>query len=176
MLDSNPISSACLRPEFLRSLRRTGACINRALAVGALLFAPLCIQAEVTVPDTPAGHTLQAFLDAFDSGDHDRIAAYVKEYDPQNSAEDLTSFSSQTGGFTLMSIIGSTPDRLTFLVHGRGNNVDAYGILQLVSTAPPRVRRLNIRALPPGAKVDDIQLDPAIRQKTIDAISEKLTQ
>jgi hypothetical protein len=119
---------------------------------------------------------LQAFLGAFGSGDHDRIAAYVKEYDPENSADRLTSFSSQTGGFTLTSIVHSTPDRLTFLVHGRGDNIDAYGVLQLVSTAPPRVRRLSIRALPPGAKLDDIQLDASIRQKTIDAICAKLTQ
>jgi hypothetical protein len=33
-----------------------------------------------------------------------------------------------------------------------------------------------IRAIPPGAEPDDIQLDEAIRQKTIDAISEKLTE
>ena len=88
----------------------------------------------------------------------------------------LTSFSGQTGGFTLTSIVHSAPDRLAFLVHGRGDNIDAYGVLQLASTAPPRVKRLSIRALPPGAKLDDIQLDAATRQKTIDAISSKLTE
>jgi hypothetical protein len=150
--------------------------MRAALLVVALAFAPFCAYAQVSVPGTPAGHTLQAFLDAFDSGDHDRIAAYVKEYDPENSAEGLTSFSSQTGGFTLTSIVRSTPDRLTFFVHGRGDNIDAYGVLQLVTTAPPRVKRLSIRALPPGAKVDDIQLDPATRQKTLDAISTRLTE
>jgi len=130
---------------------------------------------EVTLPDTPAGHTLQAFLDAFDSGDRDHIAAYVKEYDPENNAEGLTSFSSQTGGFRLTSIISSTPDTLKFLVHGRGDNVDAYGVLRLASTTPPRVKRLSIRALPPGAKLDDIQLDAATREKTINAIAARLT-
>jgi hypothetical protein len=130
----------------------------------------------VTIPDTPAGHTLQAFFDAFNSGDHDRIAAYVKEYDPENSADGLTGFSGQTGGFTLTSIERSTPDKLTFRVHGRRDNVDAYGVLQLASTAPPRVKRLNIRALPPGARLDDIQLDAVARQKTIEAIKEKLTE
>jgi hypothetical protein len=133
-------------------------------------------RADVGTPDTPAGHTLQKFLDAFNSADHDRIAAYVKEYDPQNNADGLTSFSAQTGGFTLVSIVQSNPDKLSFLVHGRGDNIDAFGILQLASTSPPRVRRLNIRAIPPGAKPDDIQLDEATRQKTIDAISGRLTE
>lgn len=148
---------------------------------GALLFivfvaVAFCAQADVSVPDTPAGHTLRAFFDAFNSGDHDRIAAYVKEYDPENNADGLTAFSNQTGGFTLVSIVHSAPDRLTFLVHGRGDNIDAYGVLQLAGTQPPRVKRLIIRALPPGAKLDDIQLDAAIRQKTIDAVSAKLNE
>ncbi len=162
--------------QSLRSERRSRAFSKAVLLVVAFALVHFCAHAEVSVPDTPAGHTLQAFLDAFDSGDHDKIAAYVKQYDPENNADGLTSFSSQTGGFTLTSIVHSAPDRLAFLVHGRGDNIDAYGVLQLASTAPPRVKRLSIRALPPGAKLDDIQLDAATRQKTIDAISSKLTE
>jgi len=162
--------------QFLRSERR-----NRAFLKDALLFAVFAVvasyaRADVNIPDTPAGQTLRAFFDAFNTADHDRIAAYVKEYDPKNNADGLVSFSNQTGGFTLVSIVRSAPDRLTFLVHGRGDNIDAFGILQLASTQPPRVKRLNIRALPPGAKPDDIQLDAEARQKTIDAISSKLTE
>lgn len=154
-----------------RTVTRTCLCsILFCLAV-----VPLGARADVSVPDTPAGRTLQAFLDAFNSGNHDRIAAYVKEYDPDNNANRLTSFSSQTGGFTLISIVQSKPDKLSFMVRGRGDNLDAYGVLSLSNTAPPRVKRINIRAIPPGAKLDDIQLDETVRQKTIDAISEKLT-
>jgi hypothetical protein len=133
------------------------------------------LRADASFPDTPAGHTLQAFLDAFNSGDHDRIAAYVKQYDPKNNADGLASFSGQTGGFNFVSVLSSRPDRLDFLVHGRADNIDAYGILQLASTSPPQVKWLNIRALPPGAKPEDIQLDADMRQKVIDAISKQLT-
>jgi hypothetical protein len=141
-----------------------------------LAIMPLGARADAGVPETPAGRTLQAFLDAFNSGNHDRIAAYVKEYDPENNADQLTSFSSQTGGFTLVSIVQSKPDKLSFMVHGRADNIDAYGVLQLSAITPPRVKRINIRAIPPGAKIDDIQLDEARRQKTIDAISQRLTE
>lgn len=150
--------------------------IRTALYFVILLLIPHGVRADVGAPDSPAGHILQAFLDAFNSADHDRIAAYVKEYDPQNSAEGLTSFSNQTGGFTLVSIVHSAPDKLSFLVHGRGDNIDAYGTLQLASSSPPLVKRLNIRAIPPGAKLDDIQLDDVTRQKAIDAISDRLTE
>lgn len=151
-----------------------GICLCLILSMAALT--PLGARADVSAPDTPAGRTLRAFLEAFNSGDHDRIAAYVKEYDPENNAEGLTSFSSETGGFALVSIVRSQPDRLSFMVRGRGDNLDAYGVLQLSGTTPPRVKRMSIRAIPPGAKVDDIQVDEAARQKTIDAIGERLTE
>ncbi len=121
-----------------RPARRNRPFLKAALSIVVSAILSSYARADVSIPDTPAGHTLQAFLDAFDSGDHDRIAAYVKEYDPDNNADGLTSFSRQTGGFTLTSIVHSTSDRLTFLVHGRGDNVDAYGVLQLASTAPHR--------------------------------------
>jgi len=156
--------------QRIRSLTRT------ALYFVVLLVIPCGARADVEAPDTPAGHTLRAFLDAFNSADHDRIAVYVKEYDPENSADGLTSFSNQTGGFTLVSIVHNAPGKLSFLVHGRRDNIDAFGILKLASTSPPRVKDLSIRAIPPGAKPDDIQLDEATREKTIDAISEKLTE
>ncbi len=150
--------------------------LRTALCLVIFLVAPRATRADVGTPDTPAGHTLQAFLAAFNSGDHDRIAAYIKKYDPQKSVDGLTSFSNDTGGFTLVSIVRTAPDKLSFLVHGRGDNLDAYGTLQLASISPPLVKRLDIRAIPPGAKLDDIQLDDASRQKAIDAISERLTE
>ena len=162
--------------QSLRSGRRTHAFLKVTLLFLGFAGASASTRADAGIPDTPAGHTLQAFLDAFNSGDHDRIAAYVKQYDPTNNTDGLVSFNGQTGGFNFVSVVHSVPDRLTFLVHGRGDGVDAYGVLQLAATTPPQVKRLNIRALPPGAKLDDIQLDAAIRQKTIDAIGKQLTE
>ena len=164
---------------FRQSLR-SGKCTH-ALLVVTLLFlgfpgASVSARADAGIPNTPAGQALQAFFDAFNSGDHNRIAAYVKQYDPTNNTDGLVSFSGQTGGFNFVSVVQSAPDRLTFLVHGRGDGIDAYGVLQLAGTTPPQVKRLNIRALPPGAKLEDIQLDAAIRQKTIDAIGKQLTE
>ena len=56
------------------------------------------------------------------------------------------------------------------------DSIHAYGVLQLAGTQPPRAYVSIIRALSPGAKLDDIQLDAAIRQKTIDAVSAKLNE
>ena len=138
--------------QSLRSPMRNGTSVGTVLWLVTFAIVTCTASVDISTPDTPAGHTLQAFLQAFNSADHDRIAAYVKEYDPDENADGLTSFSNQTGGFTLVSIVHSAPDKLTFLVHGRGDNIDAYGTLLLASTAPPRVKHLSIRALPPGAR------------------------
>ena len=113
--------------QSLRSGRRTHGFLKVTLFFLGFAGASVSARADAGIPDTPAGHTLQAFLDAFDSGDHDRIAAYVKQYDPTNNTDGLVSFSGQTGGFNFVSVVHSAPDRLTFLVHGRGDGVDAFG-------------------------------------------------
>src|SRR5712691_3068799 len=154
-------SEATMLPQSLWPETRNSTFVRTSLCFAILIITSLGARADARPPDTPAGHTLQAFLTAFNSGDHERIAAYVKEYDPQNSADGLTSFSGQTGGFTLVSIVHSAPDKLSFFVHGRGDNIDAYGILNLASTSPPRVKQLTIRAMLPGTKLDDIELDDA---------------
>ena len=50
------------------------------LAVLVCLYLGCCM-AQTSVPDTPAGHTLQAWLDAFNSGDRAKVEAYVKTVD-----------------------------------------------------------------------------------------------
>ena len=48
-------------------------------AYGAFVVAALCcttaIAAPPAIPDTPAGHALAAWLEAFNSGDTDRVLA-----------------------------------------------------------------------------------------------------
>jgi hypothetical protein len=79
--------------QSLRSGRRTYAFLQVTLVFLGFAGASACARADAIIPDTTAGHTLQAFLDAFSSGDHDRIAAYVTQYDPTNNTDGLVSFS-----------------------------------------------------------------------------------
>jgi hypothetical protein len=56
--------------QSLRSEKLCRACFKAASLLVAFVLVHFGAHAEVNVPDTPAGHTLHAFLDAFDSGDH----------------------------------------------------------------------------------------------------------
>ena len=80
-----------------------------------LLFVGIgCGLAQVTVPDTPAGHTLQAWLAAFNSGDRARIETYVRAVDQSKSVDGMISFRNQPGGFELLAIESSEPLPIRF--------------------------------------------------------------
>src|SRR5437899_12514373 len=70
----------------------------------AILSAGFAWSQAPVIPNTPAGHTLQAWLDAFNSGDRARIQAYVATYDPTQCADGTASFRERTGGFHLLRV------------------------------------------------------------------------
>src|SRR3989441_11038485 len=57
-------------------------------------------QAQPTIPDTPAGRTFKAWLEAFNSGDRALLDAYFHKYDPSKSVDNEMQFRGMTGSFT----------------------------------------------------------------------------
>lgn len=139
----------------------------------ALLGSPASAQAPI--PDTAAGQVLEAWLDAFNSGDRARIQAFVDQHGWPQPVESIVSFRSQTGGFELLSIERSEPQSIEFLVKERGSETRAIGRLAL-SGDPPRVDEAGLRAIPPGAKMLGFEIDAAMRDSTIEGAIAKLRE
>jgi hypothetical protein len=135
-----------------------------------LLVGVGCGLAQLTVPDTPAGHTLQAWLDAFNSGDRARIETYVKAIDPSRSVDGMISFRNQTGGFELLSIESSEQLHIRFRVKENGGPTTAFGNLLVKDGQPPTVETFGLRGLPPGAVLENVTMDAAERKKVIDGV------
>ena len=57
-----------------------------------------CGMAQVSVPDTPAGQTLQKWLDAFNSGDRAKIETYIKTVDPAQAVDGMMAFRQTRAG------------------------------------------------------------------------------
>jgi len=143
------------------------------------LFALLLVSgrfgfAEVTVPDTAAGHTLQAWLDAFNSGDRARIDAYVKNVDHSQNVDGMIGFRNQTGGFELLTIESSEPLHIRFRVKEKGGPTTALGNLLVKDGQPPTVETFGLRALPPGVTLENVTVDAAERKKVIDGVAAEL--
>ena len=140
-----------------------------------LLFGITPAVCEVAIPDTPAGKTLQAWLDAFNSGQRAKIENYIKTIDHQQNADGMTSFRAMTGGFELLSIESSEPLRIRFTVKEKQSDTHAIGSILVKDGQPPTVESFGLRAIPPGVKPVDVKLDSEMRKKTIDGVAAALT-
>ena len=138
----------------------------------ALLFASLATPQPqaVNIPDTPAGHTLKAWLDAFNSGDRATEEKYLRTYDPERSLDEEMGFRGMTGGFILTQILKGEPQRIEFMVKERNSDTIAIGKMEVKPGDPAKVASFGLRAVPPGTKTADLnfKIDAATRAKVID--------
>jgi hypothetical protein len=144
--------------------------------VGFLFFTVGYSFGQTTIPDTPAGRTLRAWLDAFDSGDRAKVEAYVKTFEPQQSVERMMAFHNQTGGFDLLAIESSEPLLIKFRVKEKASPTIAIGSIQVKDAQSAVVDSFGLRAIPPGAVLENIKLDAAARQRVIDGIAKNLKE
>lgn len=132
--------------------------------------------AQASLPDTPAGRTARAWLDAFNSGDRAKVAAYIKTVDPNENVDGMISFRDHTGGFDLLSVDSSEPLHLRFRVKEKNSETTALANLLVKDGTPPTVVSFGLRAIPPGIKPVDVTLDAAMRKRVIDGVNADLTE
>ena len=157
----------------------------RVEAVLLLRLVPILLLAAVpawpqspVIPDTPAGHTLHAWLDAFNSGDRARIQAYVAKYWPSQSGDETAAFRNRTGGFDLLGIDKSDRLHIEFRVKERASPTVAVGKLEVKDGDPAGVVRFSLLAIPPGMTAADMsmKIDPATRARVIDGAVASLNE
>ena len=153
---------------------RLGLNVTTALIAVASLAGARAVRSQVSLPPTPAGQVMTAFLSAFNSADRNQLDEYVRRYDSTAAVEELLAFSGSTGGFTILSVKGSAPDDLKVLLRGRSDGVTSFADMRLSSTTPERVKTLIIRALPPGAPLEDVSLTPLLRHQTLELLEEEI--
>ncbi|MBO0859350.1 MAG: S41 family peptidase [Chloracidobacterium sp.] len=144
-----------------------------------LLFLTCSLNAQKpAIPDTPAGHTLQAWLDAFNSGDRGRIQTYISKYDPEKPVDSEINFRNQTGGFELLGIDKSDRLQIEFRVKEKASPVNAVGKIKLSDADPPVVVSFSLRAIPTGLTAADMnmKIDAATRARVIDGAVAKLNE
>jgi hypothetical protein len=170
-----------MRPLVITRGVNSVAYTKRAKNLSLLLFLPILLfaaiaSAQTTIPDTPAGRTLRAWLDAFNSGDRTKLELYIKTFDPQQSVERMMGFRGETGGFDLLAIESSEPLLIKFRVKEKVSPTIGIGSIQLKDAQSGVVDNFNLRAIPPGAVVENVKLDAAERQHVIDGVAKNLKE
>src|SRR5260370_24324667 len=140
------------------------------------VFAVFTAFAEPPFPDTPAGRTLKAWFEAFNSGDRARMEAYIQKFDPARPIDNQMNFRNQTGGFDLLSIDKSERTHIEFRVKEKAGPTTAIGKLDVKDADPAEVVSFGVRALPPGVTEADFKVDAAARQRAIDGAAAMLNE
>jgi CubicO group peptidase (beta-lactamase class C family) len=115
---------------------------------------PAAMQAteEVKLPDTPAGKTIAAFLQTFNTGDLAKMKRFHTDRgDTDENAEKDFNLYNQTGGFKLISVADSSQFGISILVEAKK---DARRLFFSIEVQPS----------PPHA-IDTIRLQPASEGK-----------
>lgn len=149
----------------------------RTAAIAAFAIAS-CVNAQtVTPPNTPAGHVLAAWLEAFNTGDTARMNAYYRQYQPDMSAAQTIGFWREVGGFDLLTIERSDPRHLEFTVKERApTNRNAYGTIDLAPTDPVRVASFPLLSLGVGGTASQIGIDSAVRAQVVEGAIAQLDE
>jgi peptidase S41-like protein len=144
----------------------------------ALFLELSAVEAQQIVPDTPAGHTFKAWLDAFNSGDRAVEEKYLHTYDPTRSLDDEMRFRGMTGGFVILKIIKSDPLQLEFMVKERNSETMGVGKMEVKPGDPAMVASFSLRAVPPDTKVSDLsfKIDAVTRATVIDGVVAALNE
>jgi len=116
--------------------------------VCSLVLFAVASTAQVQVPDTPAGKSFSAWLDAFNSGDRAKLEAVARQFQEPRPVEGMLGFRNTTGGFDLKKITASTPTSVSVLVQERSGDQMAEGTMEVTAEPPHKITRWGLRAIP----------------------------
>jgi CubicO group peptidase (beta-lactamase class C family) len=140
----------------MRGTRASGVgTVRRALALclgGALLLSACTGQPEKNSDEEPSVRQFHAWLDAFNSGDRERYAAFLVKHYPTlltfSSMDQEMGFRELTGGFELRKLERVSPTEVTGLIQERASDQFARFELTIIASEPDRIASLNLTAIP----------------------------
>jgi len=135
--------------------------------------------AEFKYPDTPAGRTLNKFLQALNSGDLAAMKKFHQETggDPENAEQDL-GFYQQSGGLKPYSVVSSSQFEIQILAQGKKDERWLNFSITVESQAPHAVTelRINPTSAPSGEPKTEKQTESSDSKKSEAEIIHELSQ
>jgi D-alanyl-D-alanine carboxypeptidase len=146
-ISTDPATKRCDRGRSLMPLnwlRFTRQCLAGVFFTSAICFA------QMQFPDTPAGHQAAAWLQAFNSGDREKLHDFLEKNLPDRAQhmDQAMGFRTMTGGFDLKKVEESTPTKLTALVQERNSDQMARLTIEVDPAESHRLTNLDLRGVP----------------------------
>jgi Peptidase family S41/N-terminal domain of Peptidase_S41 in eukaryotic IRBP len=134
-----------------------------------------CAEASApSIPDTPAGHVLAAWLDAFNSGNVATFESFKTSHAPWLNTDGEMARRSRTGGYDLVSINQSGRLWLTFRVKEKSSPAEVTGNLVVRSNDLDHMSLLSLA--PVGTKSGEFSVDDPERTSVIEGLARLLNE
>jgi hypothetical protein len=128
------------------------------------------------IPDTPAGHTLDVWLDVFNSGERARIETFIKTRASWVDPEWVTRLRAVTGGYDLLAIESSQKTDIIFRVKERASPSELIGRISVTAAEPALVTELGLFPVPAGARFEAVRLDAKARSRIVNSVARVLDE
>ena len=117
--------------------------------IAALVLAVATAAPAPTLPATPAGTALNAWLQAFNSGDKTAVRDFMQRWEPARLKyiDGVLQFRAMSGGFDLRAIESSTPTKLVAVLEDRNGEQYARATMTLTDSAPYTIASFPIDAI-----------------------------
>jgi hypothetical protein len=133
-------------------------------ALGAVvLLLPALVLADVTVPDTPAGRALGAFIDTLNSDDPAAAQSFLTSHPSWMTVDSIANWKAGVGGYDLLEIYPGTPTNVFFRVRQKRWSVEEVGRLEVNARDMVSLEALGAWRIPPGATFEAVTLDDKTR-------------
>ncbi len=131
---------------------RIGHILALSLCIGAMwLGSAAAAGAPITIPKTPAGNMLTAWLRAFDSGNRARIESFDEAHIPWWNLDRALRARARTGGYEIRSILGSGRFWVAFRAREVRTSAQIRGSLVVRSYEPGHITLLSLMAAGGGS-------------------------
>jgi CubicO group peptidase (beta-lactamase class C family) len=119
---------------------------------------------------TPPYRQFAAWLEAFNSGEPERLRQYIENYYQTANVDGQLNFRQRTGGFELRKVEQATPTSLVGLIQERNSDQFARFNVTVEPAAPHKITRFGISGIPrpaefPVAALSEPELVNALRDK-----------
>jgi Peptidase family S41/N-terminal domain of Peptidase_S41 in eukaryotic IRBP len=149
--------------------------MSTRLLLGAMIFSlcsiALAAASAPSIPDTPAGRALGAWLDAFNSGDRTRVESFIRTRASWMKLEGIMRWRAETDGYELLTIESSRDTDVVFRVRQKAGPQEEIGRIKVGAGDPPAVSELGLHPIPTGARFEPVSLDAAARARVIDRVT-----
>jgi Peptidase family S41/N-terminal domain of Peptidase_S41 in eukaryotic IRBP len=119
------------------------------------------------IPDSPAGHALSSWLNAFNSGDRSGIESFTRSQASWITVDSLMNWRADVGGYDLLAIYSSERNDIVVRLKARASATEEIGRVVVTATNAALVTELGTYPIPPGATFIGFKVDDATRNTVI---------